>query len=741
MKQQPFPFTKATIFEFIKSQPTPPTRRDIARAFNIKDQMRISLKAILKELEQESVIKRSAGTYQATESPQFADVEITGISADGEFIGSPLDWPSDKPKPKIFIFAPKLRKGQSPVNMDIGYYVRVRLEWIDSHACEGHVIRIFEKLEAQRLVGRFEKTDRGGWLIPSDRKIREVFSVATASLAKVKHGDIVFAEIDNIDQGKAAQARIIKIIGSMDDPRSITLIAIHELGLPHEFSAEAERLAATATLPPLNNREDLRSIPLVTIDDEDARDFDDAVWAEADPNPENPGGWHAMVAIADVAYYVRPQDALDQTAFERGNSVYFADRVVPMLPEALSNEMCSLKPNVERACLAVHLWFDRQGKLIRHHFVRGIMKSAARLTYAQVQNAYEGDTSHLSQDFIKTHIVPLYGVFKALTKARLKRGSLDLDLPERRIILDDKGNIQEIKLRTRFDSHRLIEELMIAANVAAAITLENKRQPCMYRIHDRPDPAKVFSLHSFLAGIEIKFKKTPQVEAQSLSNLCKQVSKTPFANVVNELILRTQAQAEYNPNNIGHFGLGLTNYCHFTSPIRRYSDVLVHRALISGLKFGEGGLKDEDGSRFAEIGTHISTTERRAAQAERITVDRFIALFMQGQIGQEFKCRISGVTNFGLFVTVDQSGATGLVPIRTLPHDYYNFDEKHHRLLGRSKGLCFRLGDMVNVKLEKVEPVTGGLEFSMAKSSQEKTARKKGKSKPTKHKKKAKAKL
>jgi ribonuclease R len=735
MKQQSLPFTKAAIFEFIKAQPTPPTRRDIARAFNIKDQTRILLKAILKELEQESVIKRNTGAYQPTESPQFIDVEITEISADGEFIGSPLDWPSEKPRPKIYILAPRLRKGRPPVNMDIGVHVRVRLEWIDPHTCEGRVIRIFEKLDAQRLVGRFEKTERGGWLIPSDRKIREVFPVTSASLVDVKHGDIVLAEIDGIGQGKAAQAKIVNVIGSMDDPRSITLIAIHELGLPHEFSPESERLANTARLPPLSGREDLRSIPLVTIDDEDARDFDDAVWAEADQNPENPGGWHAMVAIADVAYYVRPQDALDQTAFERGNSVYFADRVVPMLPEALSNEMCSLKPNVERACLAVHMWFDKQGKLLCHHFVRGIMKSTARLTYTQVQNAYNGEDSVLSQDFTKTIIDPLYGVFKALTKARLKRGSLDLDLPERRIVLDDKGRIQDIKLRTRFDSHRLIEELMIAANVAAAITLENKRQPCMYRIHDRPDPAKVFSLHSFLAGIQIKFQKTHQVEAQSLSNLCKQVSQTPFANVVNELILRTQAQAEYNPDNIGHFGLGLTHYCHFTSPIRRYSDVLVHRALISGLKFGDGGLNAEDGSRFAEIGTHISTTERRAAQAERITVDRFIALFMQSQIGQEFKCRISGVTNFGLFVTVDQSGATGLIPIRTLPQDYYHFDEKHHRLLGRSKGLCFRLGDMVMVKLEKVEPVTGGLEFSMVKSLQEQSARKRDKSKPAKRKK------
>ncbi|MBL0941217.1 MAG: ribonuclease R [Alphaproteobacteria bacterium] len=735
MKHPTVSFTKADIFEFIKSQLLPPTRRNIARAFNIKDQTRILLKTILKELEQEDLIKRSSGTYQLTESPQFVDVEITAISAEGEFIGSPVDWPSDKPHPKIYILAPRLHKGHSHVNIEIGVHVRVRLEWIDSHTCEGRVIRVFEKLEAQQLVGRFEKTERGGWLIPSDRKIREVFPVTPTSFTNVKNGDIVLAEIQGIGQGKAAQATIVKVIGSMDDPRSITLIAIHELGLPHEFSREAERLAATATLPPLSDREDLRSIPLITIDDEDARDFDDAVWAEPDQNPENPGGWHAIVGIADVAYYVRPQDALDQTAFERGNSVYFADRVIPMLPEALSNEMCSLKPNVERACLAVHLWFNSQGKLIRHHFVRGIMKSAARLTYTQVQNAYEGDTSHLSKDFTKTHIAPLYGVFKALTKARLKRGSLDLDLPERRIILDNKGNIQEIKLRTRFDSHRLIEELMIAANVAAAITLENKRQPCMYRIHDRPDPAKVFSLHNFLAGIEIKFKKSQQIEAQYLSDLCKQVSQTPFANIVNELILRTQAQAEYNPDNIGHFGLGLTNYCHFTSPIRRYSDILVHRALISGLKFGEGGLLAEDGSRFAEIGTHISATERRAAQAERITVDRFIALFMQGQIGQEFKCRISGVTNFGLFVTVDHSGATGLIPIRALPHDYYHFDEKHQWLLGRSRRLCFRLGDMVMVKLEKVEPVTGGLEFSMLKSLQQPSIRRRDKTNSAKRKK------
>lgn len=737
MKKRSPSFTKEEIFAFIKAQLSPPTRREIARAFTIKDQDRILLKAILKELEQDGVIKRESGSYRQTENPQYATVEITKISRDGEFIGSPLDWPEEKPRPKIYMMMPKPKGGgNNPALIEIGTRARVRLEWLDDETCEGWVVRIFGNLDARRMVGRFENTGNGGWFIASDRKIRDVFPVAKASLEKVKNGDIVIAEIDPSDNAPASQVNILHVIGAMDDPKAVTLIAIHELDLPYQFTPEAEKLADSAQLPPLSGREDLRQVPLVTIDDEDARDFDDAVWAEADQHQENQGGWHAVVAIADVAYYVKPGDALDQTAFERGNSVYFADRVVPMLPEALSNEMCSLKPNVDRGCLAVHLWFDKNGNYIRHKFVRGLMRSTARLTYRQIQKAYDGDSSEVTQEFTAQIIAPLYGVFKALLKARGVRGTLDLDLPERRIFLNEDGTIKDIRLRSRFDSHRLIEELMIAANVAAAVTLDKKKLPCMYRIHDRPDPVKVLSLENFLQGISIKLPKSHPIEAQTLSNLCRKVSQTPFATVVNELILRTQAQAEYNPVNIGHFGLGLTHYCHFTSPIRRYADILVHRALISGLKLGDDGLDPDAHLRFADIGIDISITERRAAQAERITVDRFIALFMQSSMGQEFKCRISGVTNFGLFITLDDSGATGLVPIRTLPEDYYYFDEKRHRLIGRRRNISFRLGDIVMVKLEKVEPITGGLEFSMQKTLTTPHAKKaKRKSKPTKNKK------
>ncbi|HZT50339.1 MAG TPA: ribonuclease R, partial [Stellaceae bacterium] len=510
------------------------------------------------------------------------------------------------------------------------------------------------------------------------------------------------------------EARVIERLGDSADPHAFGLIAIHTHGLPTEFPHAALALAEKARPVALGNREDLRGVPLVTIDGADARDFDDAVWAE--PDPEREGGSHALVAIADVAWYVRPGDALDAAARERGNSAYFPDRVVPMLPEALSNELCSLKPGVDRACLAVHLWIDAEGRTERHRFVRGLMRSAARLTYEAVQAAADGHPDDVTRPVLDPVLRPLYGVFRALDRARRKRDALELDLPERRILLDPGGKVARIEPRQRLESHELIEELMIAANVAAAETLERLKQPCMYRVHDAPDPAKLAALRDFLDGIGIaglRLAKGQAVRPRHFNEILRRAAGTPYETLVHQLVLRSQAQAVYSPANLGHFGLALRRYAHFTSPIRRYADLLVHRALIAGHRWGAGGHEPTDAKTFAATGEHISMTERRAAAAERSAADRYVAAFLAERVGATFAARVNGVTRAGLFVTLAETGADGLVPMRSLPGDYYVHDEAHHRLVGRRTRRTFTLGDPVTVRLAEANPVTGSLLFAL----------------------------
>jgi ribonuclease R len=497
--------------------------------------------------------------------------------------------------------------------------------------------------------------------------------------------------------------KVVERLGSMADPGAISRVAIHTHDIPDVFPDTALSQAEQAVAAPLAARTDLRSVPLITIDGEDARDFDDAVWAEAKGD-----GWRILVAIADVAWYVRPGDPLDKEAFKRGNSVYFPDRVVPMLPEALSNGWCSLKPGEDRPCLAVEIRLDPQGNKVSHRFMRGLMRSVARTTYEEVQQAIDGSERP------SLPLQPLYGAWAALAKARERRGVLELDLPERKVMLGEDGRITAVVPRQRLDSHRLIEDFMIAANVAAAEQIEALRRPCMYRVHDVPTQEKLQSLHDFLSTLGIAFAKG-QVQSAANFNRILAVAKTmPEGPLINQVILRSQAQAVYSPDNLGHFGLALPRYAHFTSPIRRYADLLVHRALIDGLALGEGGLPTEGWERFKEIGEHISTTERRAAVAERDAVDRFTAAFLADRVGARFAGRVNGVTRFGLFVTLADSGGDGLVPISSLPDDYYDHDEVRHRLVGKRHGQSFALGDSVEVELKEANPLTGGLVFHLA---------------------------
>ena len=622
--------------------------------------------------------------------------------------GRPQGWPDHARAPEIYVLAergaPALSPGESAV---------VRYSRRDDGSYDAHVLRALGG-EPDRVLGIYRRMAQGGRLEPTDRRLRTEFRISGADSAGAADGEIVLAAVKPARGYGIPEARVVERIGDSADPHSFSLIAIHTHGLPTEFSHAALALAAKARPVALGQREDLRGIPLVTIDGADARDFDDAVWAE--PDPERSGGFHALVAIADVAWYVRPEDALDDAARERGNSAYFPDRVVPMLPEALSNELCSLKPGVDRACLAVHLWLDAEGRVDRHRFVRGLMRSAARLTYEEAQAAADGNPNDLTRPLVGPVLRPLYGAFHALERARRRRGTLELDLPERRILLEPSGRVARIEPRQRLDSHRLIEELMIAANVAAAETLERLRQPCMYRVHDAPDPAKLAALRDFLDGIGIlglKLAKGQAVRPQHFNQILAHAAGTPYETLIHQLVLRSQAQAVYSPANLGHFGLALRRYAHFTSPIRRYSDLLVHRALIAGYKFGAGGLPPTEAKSFAAAGEHISMTERRAAAAERSAADRYIAAFLAERVGASFAARVNGVTRAGLFITLAETGADGLIPMRSLGDDYYVHDEAHHRLVGRRTGRTFTLGDPLVARLAEANPVTGSLLFAL----------------------------
>ncbi len=541
-------------------------------------------------------------------------------------------------------------------------------------------------------------------MLPADRRNRVEYIVEPAQIAGATNGELVAAELLPARRYGPPRVKILERLGSPDAPGAISLISIAQFEIPHVFSTAVLAEADAAGPADSSGRADLRDLDLVTIDGADARDFDDAVWAETDPDARNPGGWHLVVAIADVAHYVAPGGALDREARERGNSVYFPDRVVPMLPEALSNGLCSLKPQEDRACLAAHLWIDRDGRKLRHAFERAIMRSAARLTYEQVQAAQDGAPT---LPIPKTRLDALYGAFAALDRARAARGALALDLVEYRVVLDTKGLPVGIEPRRRLDSHRLIEEFMILANVAAAEELETRRRPSLYRVHDAPDRERLDALRLALADIDIpglSLAKGQVIRPELFNRVLAKVAGRPEAALVNDLVLRAQAQAIYSPDNIGHFGLALRRYAHFTSPIRRYADLLVHRALL-----GEGMPRDALGT----VGKHVSVTERRAVAAERAALERYRARLLGDRIGEAFPARVSGVQRFGLFLALPDSGAEGLLPIGNLPPDFYHFDARRLRLSGRHSRRGFGLGDTLSVRLAEADPLGGRLVFRL----------------------------
>ena len=692
--------SREEIKRFIRETPGRVGKREVARAFKLGPEHQVALRGILKSLEHDGALE-PAGARRfrpAGQLPESMVVRITGTDPDGDAIARPLNWQGDGPPPLILMAAEaRGRPALAP-----GERVIAKLKPIGGGKYEGRTIKRLTDAPG-RIVGVFRAGTPTARVIPTDRRAKAEWVIPREEENGAEDGEIVLAApLPHAGYG-LKPARIVERLGPMGDARSVSLVCIHTHDIPTEFSAAAIADADAAGPTPLGSRTDLRDIPLITIDGADARDFDDAVYAEPDGD-----GYKLLVAIADVAHYVRPDSPLDRTARTRGNSCYFPDRVVPMLPEALSNGWCSLRPEEERGCLFVEMRIDATGKKSAHKFGRGLMKSAARTTYEQVQEAADaGSDLGLAPGQLQT----LYNAFRGLLAARMERGTLDLDLPERKVKLDDEGKVASIEPRPRLDSHRLIEEFMVLANVCAAEELERRRQPCMYRVHAPPSEEKLQNLRDFLRQFDISLAPGNQIHPRDLDHILKMVAGTEHAPVVNEVMLRSQSQAAYAPENIGHFGLGLSRYAHFTSPIRRYADLLVHRALIRGLNLGAGGLGEEEAARFEETAEHITATERRAQLAERDAIDRYLAAFMADKVGKIFAARISGVTRFGLFVTVADSGASGIVPTSSLPDDFWMHDERTQTLSGRRTRLTFRLAQEVEVRLSEASPLTGGLVF------------------------------
>jgi len=724
--------SRQEILDFLSTASRETGKREIARAFGVKGGDRIALKELLRDMADDGLIAGSRRKLSRPGGlPPVTVLEITGRDADGEFIARPAVWDEERgPAPRILMVESKREMG--PV-AGVGDRVLARITPLGADAGYPYQARTIKRLAraARSLLGIFRSLPGGtGVIDPIDRKQLKEWPVARGATGDAENGELVRFEIARGSRMGVQTARVTERLGNPQAQQLTSLIAVHAHGIPDVFSEAALAEAEAAQEPELKRREDLRHLPLVTIDPWDARDHDDAVFAEPDPNPSNRGGWVVIVAIADVSAYVRPGSALDKEARKRGNSVYFPDRVVPMLPERLSGGLCSLSEGDARACLAVRMVFDKDGNKLSHRFFRGLMRSAASLTYEQAQGAIDGRTDETTGPLLDTVLRPLWGAYASLTLARTERAPLELDLPERKILLDDRGRVRGVTAPPRLDSHRLIEEFMISANVAAAETLEAKRSPLIYRVHDSPSKEKLAALGEFLSTIGIKLPKSGTLKPAQFNRILADTRATPVAELVGEVILRSQAQAEYSATNFGHFGLNLRRYAHFTSPIRRYADLIVHRALVRALGLGDDGLTDAEIAELDQIAQAISDTERRAMAAERDTADRLIAAYLADRIGASFQARVSGLVRTGLFVRLVETGADGFVPASSIGHEYFYHDEVRHALVGEDTGLAYRLGDLVEVRLVEAIPTAGALRFEMLSEGREIGTRPKGAGRP-----------
>jgi len=707
--------TREAILAFIETCDVPAGKREIAKHFAVRGNDKIALKALLKDMTDEGIVDLAPGRafHKHGGLPKVTVLRVAAV--DGDAIWAvPEHWEAATPPPRLRVLE-KGRKGA----LGIGDRILARTE----ERGTGHVAHPMKKLQAagESVIGVIVcDTGPGGkellWLRPTDKRARHDFALADAGDAKA--GELVRAELSG--RGAGVRAKVIERLGDPFAPRALSLIAISKHDIPHIFAGETLAEAHIAAILPLttDGRHDLRDLPIVAIDPADARDHDDAVWAAPDSDPANQGGFRAIVAIADVSYYVRDGSALDREARRRGNSVYFPDRVVPMLPEELSAGVCSLKSGEDRAAMACHLVIDRHGKVTSSRFVRALVRLRANIAYEAAQAMIDaGEGEHLPA------LSNLWACWHLLAKARDGRSPLALDLPERQVMLDEAGNIAEIRVRDRLDAHRLIEDYMIAANVAAAKALEAKKSAVMYRIHEPPSREKLVSLKDYLATFGQNFALGQVVTPATFNRLIDGFSGDDRLPEIMTAILRSQTQAYYGPANSGHFGLALGSYAHFTSPIRRYADLIVHRALVDAYALevpskAKGlpprtGLGEADGKSLSRIGEAISALERRAMEAERETVDRYVAAWLSGKVGEILESRITGVQPFGFFATVEGLGGDGLVPVSTLGSERFFYDEAARSLDSEHGKVSYAVGQRLDLRLVDANPISGALRFAL----------------------------
>ena len=709
--------SRKQILDFIASSDQPAGKREIARAFGLSGQTKIDLKRLLKDMADEGLIDSSPGRafHQSGGVPKVTVLRVQAVDDGGSVWAVPEQWHAETSPPRLRVLE-RGRKGA----LGIGDRVLCRTE----EKGQGFIAHPMKKLarSTELALGVVKQEGERFWLSPVDkRERRELF---IADLKDAEPGDLVLCEVTG--RPPRASARVDAVLGDPFAPRSFSLIAIHKHGLRHEFAQEAIDEAHRVAKQPLSEREDLTHLPIVAIDPEDARDHDDAIWAE----PDAEGGWNAIVAIADVSFYVRPGSELDREARARGNSVYFPDRVVPMLPEELSADVCSLKEGEDRAAMACHLKIDRDGNLNSWRFTRAKVRIAANIAYEDAQAAIDAAGEErievssptcsmpevegpVPRELVEKALKPLWACWRALFAARQKRDPLELDLPERRVMLDEKGRIASIAPRDRLDAHRLVEDFMIAANVAAARALEAKKAPVMYRVHEPPSREKLVALKDYLKTFGIEFTLGQVIKPGTFNRVIERVGDADGREEIMEQLLRTQMQARYGPERLGHFGLALATYAHFTSPIRRYADLLVHRSLVSAYKLGDGGLPAGEEERFEQIGEQISMLERRAMEAERETIDRYVAAFLADRQGQLVECRITGVQPFGFFAAVDNLGGDGLLLAKDLGQEYFRYDEAARALVGDETGETYRVGQRLTLRLAEANPVSGSLRFEL----------------------------
>ncbi len=701
--------TAAEVLAFIQSSDVPAGKREIAKAFGLKGQEKIKLKALLKDMAEEGLIDgRKTAYHRMGGVPKVTVLRIVDVD-EGDLIAIPDNWAEDAPgePPRLTIRETKARGDKRQAALRRGDRVLARTEETDA----GWIAYPMKKLPARTegLMGIVELDGTGkAWLAPIDKRVRQ--SARITELGEAAEGQLVIAE--RLGRSERAGVRVIEVVGDPLAPKSFSLIAIAKHGIPHVFpeTTLAEANVAAGLALSAATREDLRHLPIVAIDPADARDHDDAIWAE----PDGQGGFKAIVAIADVSFYVRPGGALDREARNRGNSVYFPDRVVPMLPEVLSADVCSLKEGADRAAMACHLRIDTTGKVTSFRFTRALVRIAHNIAYEDAQGLVDSGSP-------PEYLANLWEAWRLLAAARAARDPLDLDLPERRVVLDEQGRIAEIAIRERLDAHRVVEDFMIAANVAAAKALEAKTAPVVYRVHEPPQRDKLMALRDYLATMGKKLSLGQVITPGLFNRMLKDITDEAEKAQVMEAVLRSQMQAYYGPSNAGHFGLALGSYAHFTSPIRRYADLLVHRALVDAYKLEQpappaalpatSGLSERDGASLQQVSDAISQTERRAMEAERDTIDRYVAAWLSARVGEVFDTRITGVQAFGFFATIIGLGGDGLVPVSTLGAERFRHDEAAMALIGTESGTIYAAGDRLKLKLAEANPLTGSLKF------------------------------